>query len=83
MEGKPAVGIRVSHKGHRDVSTSSSTRTVDCSWQARERTVKDDATDKEVSEEHIYSGYKEIGLVREARDEDGYQPARAKSTSMG
>jgi len=62
VDGKLAVGVRVSHPGHRDVNLffdKSSGLLV-----KTERTVKDEATDKEVTQETIYSDYKEIDGVK-------------------
>jgi outer membrane lipoprotein-sorting protein len=61
VDGKLAVGVRVSHQGHRDINLffdKSSGLLV-----KTERTVKDEATDKEVTQETIYSDYKEIDGV--------------------
>ena len=59
--GKPAVGVRVSQKGHRDVNLFFD---KDSGLLVKsERTVKDDQTDKEVTQETLYSDYKERGGV--------------------
>ncbi len=62
VEGKPAIGIRVSHKGHRDINLFFNKESG--LLVKSERTVKDDMTDKEVTQEDLYSEYKEFGGVK-------------------
>jgi outer membrane lipoprotein-sorting protein len=62
VDGKPAVGVKVSQKGHRDVNLFFD---KDSGFLVKsERTVKDEQTDKELTEERIYSDYKESGGIK-------------------
>lgn len=63
VDGKPAVGVRVSHKGHRDVNLFFD---KDKGLLVKsETTVKDFmAGGKESTQETLYSGYKEAGGVQ-------------------
>jgi hypothetical protein len=64
VEGKPAVGIRVSHKGRRDVNLYFD---KDASLLVKsEAVVKDPMAGKEVTQESIYSDYKEVQGVQRA-----------------
>jgi hypothetical protein len=62
---KPAVGVRVSHKGHRDVNLFFD---KDSGLLVKsEATVKDEMTGgKEETQETLYSDYKEIGGAKHA-----------------
>jgi len=62
VEGKAAIGIRVSHKGHLDINLFFN---KESGFLVRsERPVKDDMTDKEVTQEEFYSDYKEVDGVK-------------------
>jgi hypothetical protein len=63
VEGKPAVGVRVSHKGQRDINLFFAKD----KWLLvkTEQVVKDTmAGGKEVTQEEIYSDYKEVSGVQ-------------------
>ena len=62
VDDKPALNVRVGHKGNRDVNLIFA---KDSGLLVKtERTVKEEATDKEVLQETIYSDYKEVGGVK-------------------
>jgi outer membrane lipoprotein-sorting protein len=65
VDGKPAVGVRVSHEGHRDVNLFFD---KDSGLLVKnERTVKDFmAGGNEQTQETLYSDYKEVGGVKHA-----------------
>jgi hypothetical protein len=64
VDGKSAVGVRVSRKGHRDVNLFFD---KDNGLLVKnERSVKDEATDKEVVQETIYSDYQEVNGTKQA-----------------
>jgi outer membrane lipoprotein-sorting protein len=59
VDGKPAVGVRVSHKGHRDVNLFFD---KDKGWLVKTETVVKDLMGGggEVTQETLYSDYKEV-----------------------
>lgn len=61
--GKPAVGVRVSHKGHRDVSLYFD---KDTGLLAKVESVVKDmmAGGKEVTQEELFSNYKDVGGLK-------------------
>jgi outer membrane lipoprotein-sorting protein len=63
VDGKPAAGVRVTHKGHRDVNLFFD---KDSGLLVKSETVvKDEMTGgKEETQETLYSDYKEIGGVK-------------------
>lgn len=64
VEGRPAVGIRVSRKGHRDVSMFFDKKTH--LLVKTENRVKDDQTNQEVTQETYLSAYGDKGEIRKA-----------------
>src|SRR5262249_10151362 len=62
VEDKPAVGVLVKHKGHKDVNLYFDKKSG--LLVKVEQTVKDEATDKDIMQETILSDYKEIGGVK-------------------
>jgi hypothetical protein len=65
VDGKPAVGVRVSHEGHRDINLFFD---KDSGLLVKsERTIKDFmAGGNEQSQETLYSDYKEVGGLKHA-----------------
>jgi hypothetical protein len=64
VDDKPAIGVRVSLKGHRDINLFFSKESG--LLVKSERPVKDEMTDKEVTQETLYSDYKEVDGVKHA-----------------
>ena len=62
VDGKDAVGVKVSHKGRRDVSLYFDKKTF--MVLKSEQTVKDDNTGKEVTQESIVKEYMKVGDVQ-------------------
>ena len=59
VDGKPAVGVRVSHKGHRDINLFFDKESG--LLVKRESVIKDFMADgKEVTQETLFSNYKEV-----------------------
>jgi len=59
---RPAIGVRVSHKGHRDINLFFDKKTN--KLLKRERRAKDEMSGQEFTEVELYDGYKEIGGVQ-------------------
>jgi hypothetical protein len=59
---RPALGVKISHKGHRDINVYFDKETS--LLVKSEATVKDDQSDKEVSQEVVFSKHKEIDGVK-------------------
>jgi hypothetical protein len=64
VEKRPALGVRVSSKGHRDVNLYFDKETF--LLVKTEMRVKDDQSGMEVSQEDTYSDYKDINGIKEA-----------------
>jgi hypothetical protein len=87
VNDKPAIGIRVSSKGHRDVNLFFD---KDSGFLVKsESTVKDDmAGGKEVAQEELYSDYKDVGGVKHpsklviSRDGKKYVDAEVSDLEM-
>jgi outer membrane lipoprotein-sorting protein len=85
VDGKPAVGVRVSHKGHRDINLFFD---KDKGLLVRsENIVKDPmAGDKEMTQETLFSNYKEInGVLHPMKvviNRDGKKYVDAEITEM-